>query len=449
MFNVDTLFLNDEYTVNVKVDYSLNYPISGVLKISSNKILLEVYGEMHDDSAYNYHEYFDSLKCTNFLNSTFRLLGVQLVSSHQARLSETRGSFNHMYEVKEILYNNGYIMDDIKFYDFSFQSEDIVKWIGNTKIQQTIIDNYYTKTLSNVDNTELMIDLEDFHLIIFYPITTYSNSPEQKAGINFSPVIRIQMKEESTFEVIKEKYQELLNLFYLLLGYDIKVSQVLLHSNYNNTISYYYNQDLDRKYDNYLFLHLGHNIRFEQNSRDSLPLSIFQNYFKLTQYQKRLFSYYRKYKRFDYSEENFLGFYRILENIMFSHEEITEEMKTLLLLEENRADLKEFYINKCKKLKDCIAYIKFLVFYHQLDTELKEDLRITKQNIRDMVKLRHDITHFNEYDVGSEQIREYAIFLEFLSTYSLLRLLDYPKEQFHNNIRFYANYHTIRKQDEV
>ena len=92
MFNVDTLFLDDEYTVDVKVNYSLNYSIAGILRISNKQILLEVFGETNSDNKYDYREYFDSLECTNYLNSTFKLLDVQLVSSHNSSLSQGRGS---------------------------------------------------------------------------------------------------------------------------------------------------------------------------------------------------------------------------------------------------------------------------------------------------------------------------------------------------------------------
>lgn len=449
MFNIDSLFLDDEYTVDVKVRYSLNYSIAGILRISNKQITLEVFGETNKNNKYEYKEYFENLECTNYLNSTFILLGVRLVSSHSSRLSHDRGSFYNRFEIKEILYNKNNIMKDIKFYELSFKSEDIIRWIGNTNLQQTIIDNYYNKTLSEIDTKEFIIDLEDSYLIVHYPITTYMNSAEQKAGIHFSPIVNIKMKEETTFEVLKEKYLELLNLFYLLTGYDIKVSQILLYSDNNDTTSYYYNQDLDRRNDRLIFLNLGHNLRFEEDNINRLPLNIFQNYFTLSSYEKRLFSYYKKYKLFDYGEENFLGFFRILENTMFDNEIFSEELAENLNKEETRENLKEHHINNCKnkKLKSpyCIAYIKLLVFYNMLDNELKEELKITKQNIRDIVKLRNDITHFNEYNVSIEKIKEYAVFLEFFSTYTLLSLLEYPKEQFHNNIRFYANYHMVKK----
>lgn len=448
MFNVDTLFLDDEYIINVKVMYSLNYVVAGILRISNKQILLDVFGETMHDNQYEYKEYFDSLECTNYLNSTFRLLGVQLISFNHSRLSQNRGSFYTKYEINELIYSNSQILKDVKFHGLSFESEDIVKWIGNTNLQQTIIDHYYTQTISEADTREFIIDLGSFYLIIYYPITTYSSSSNQKAGIAFSPVVNIQMKEESTFEVLKEKYQELLNLLYLLIGYDIKVSQTLLHSDNHSTFSYYYHQDLDRVHDRLIFIHLGHDIRFRQGRFDSLPLDVFQNYFKLTKYQKRLYSYYRKYKMFEYGEENFLGFFRILENTMFHNEQLSDEMRQILMTEESRDNLQERFINKCTKLKKCISYIQLLVFYHMLDSELKEDLNITKQDIRNIVKLRHDITHFNEYDVNIKKIKEYAIYVEFFATYALLSLVGYPRKQFHNNLRLYANYHKVTKKSD-
>jgi hypothetical protein len=40
-----------------------------------------------------------------------------------------------------------------------------------------------------------------------------------------------------------------------------------------------------------------------------MPLEIVQNYFMLSDYQKAMFSYYRKYKQFESGEEKLLGFF--------------------------------------------------------------------------------------------------------------------------------------------
>jgi predicted NAD-dependent protein-ADP-ribosyltransferase YbiA (DUF1768 family) len=448
MFNVKSLLLDDNYTLDVKVHYALNYFVSGILEISDKKIKLTIFGEAHKTYINNYQTHFEILECSNYLNSSFQLLNVQLTSSHNARLSDKRGSFYDVFEIEELLYSPAYVQKGMKYFGLSFQSQDIVKWLGNTQLQQAIIDNYYAKKLTEIDTREFLIDLGECYLEVNYPITTYINSSEQKAGITFPPVINIIRKEECSFEVLKKSYQELLQLFYLLLGYDIKVSQVSFYSENNNDISYFYKQDLDRRYDTYLFLYLGHNLRFGQNRCSTLPLEIFQNYFSLSSYEKRMFEYYRKYKIFTYGEENFLGFYRILENIMFNNEELTEEMKRDLLKQESRENLSEYHIQKCKKLKNCTAYIKLLVFYKTLDDTLKSQLDISKQDIRDIVNLRNDITHFNEYSVSNEKIERYAQFLEFFTTYALLMLLNYPKKEFSLNMKFYGNFHALQKKNE-
>lgn len=449
MFNVDTLYLYDKYTINAKVEYAENYYVSGILKIDTKKITLEIFSDRTDTSNYNCEQNIKKLKCTNYLNATFILYNLKLIYSNNAGLNDGISSFFYKYEVEELLYCKHPFSNSTNYYQLSFESEDISKWIGNTILQQEIVEHYHHHSTSTIDTKEFLIDLGKMYLVLHYPIKRYDNLPEQKAGINFTPVINIVMQQKTSFEELKGYFKELLNLLYLLIGYDIDISKVIFHSENNDDISYYYIKKLDRNSNSSVFINLGHNLRFPHVNE--LPLDIFKNYFSLSKYQKRLFSYHKKYKIFKADEESFLGFFRVLENTMFEDEICTNELAEQLILEENRDDLKMYHIEKCKgkkiKSQDCISYIKFLIFYNLLDNELKNNLRITKQDVREMIKLRNDITHFNEYDISDEKIKKYSIYLEFLSIYSLLRLLKYSKQHFNNNLRYYSKYHLIRKED--
>ena len=449
MFNVDTMYLDDVHTVDVKVEYAENHYVSGILKINTKKITLDIFSDRTDTSKHNYERNIKKLECTNYLNATFILHNAKLVYLHNAELGNGVSSFFNKYEIEEILYYKYPISNNIKYYQLSFKSDDISKWIGNTILQQEIIKAYHNHSTSTIDTKEFLIDLGGMYLTLHYPITRYDNSPKQKAGINFKPVINIVMQKETSFQELKQHFNDLLNLFYLLIGYDIDISKVIFHSDNNEDISYYYIKNLDRNSDRLIFINLGHNLRFP--NVDKLPLDVFKNYFSLSSYQKRLFSYHKKYKLFNAGEESFLGFFRILENTIFDDEVLTDTQAEKLTLEEGRNDLKGHHIKKCKGKKlnsqDCISYIKLLMFYDALDNELKDKIKITKEDIREIIKLRNNITHFNEYNISDKQIKEYAIYLEFLSTYSLLKLLDYPKQHFSNNIIFYANYHLIMKEN--
>jgi len=445
---MDKLVLNKEYSIDVKIDYSPNYWVSGILTISQVDIKLILYGETNKFSKYEYNESFEKLTCTNYSNTIFILLDVELCKSHHSRLDEQRGSFYDEYTIKEILFNNKHNLNINNFCQVSFKSNDLKEWIRHTKLQNDIITGYHSKKFNLINTTEISINIGNMYLTVFYPVKKYWSPSDYKAGINFSPVVNITFQNDVSFKYIRKIYYELLNLLYLLFGYDLNIEEVEVFT-INDSFSYYYKQKLDRTYENSQFIPLGHNLSYNQVNLLKTPLELFKKYFKLSDFEKQFYSNFKKYRQFKYGEEKLLGYFRILENIMFKEEVLTDKISSNLLNTETRNDLKSYHINKCKnkylKSQDCISYIKFIVYYNNLPSEIKTNLICTKDDIRKIVKLRHDITHFNEYNYEDTKIEEYIEFLEFLTIYALLKLIGFSDEHFINVKRFYPKNHLVYK----
>lgn len=457
MFNKDNLLLNKNYTIDVKIDYNLNYWVSGILTISQNEIKLVLYGETNENSKYEYNENFEQLTCTNYLNTVLVLINVNLTKSHHANLDQNRGSFYSEYIVEEIVFNKNHKTDISNFDKISFKSKDLKRWIGHTQLQNDITDAYFSKSINQVDTTEFSIAIGNMYLSIFYPISSYWSPSEYKAGLEFNPVVNIAFQEEVSFTYIRAIYQELLHLLYLLYGYDLNIEEVTLYTS-DDTFSYYYKQKLDRTNDRSHFIPLGHNLKFNDNNILETPLDIFKNFFQLDKYNKSFFYAFRKYKMFHYSEEQFLGYFRILENLMFKSDELfTEEflniyIENVNLSPDEKNKEKELLTGKLNPksvintpLKQRKEKIKFIIYHYNILKILPQNykLLIEFKDVESIVKLRNDITHFDNYTILQNDLEKYIDYLEFVTTYTLMKLIGFSDEHFTNVTRFYANTHRV------
>jgi hypothetical protein len=324
------------------------------------------------------------------------------------------------------------------------------KWIQSTNLQIEILDNYLLKDHKNIDLIELMIDVEDMYLFIHYPTTRYLDSSNNRAGIKFKPTMNLSFKQEVSFEYIRKKYFELLNLLYLVFGYDLNIDEINL-LNDESSFSYFYKQKLDRTYDKNVFIPLGHNLKFNNNIMET-PLSIFQNYFKLDDYKKSFFKVFRKYKMFHYTEDKFLGYFRILENLMFDKKEKFTESYMKIYLEninlsdeEKLEEKSKLEKNLDKSIIDRKEKIKFIVFHNKFINVVSDNykLKVNFTDVEEIVKLRNDISHFNDYKITQNNLEKYIDYLEILVNYVLLRLIGYSDESFLNNMIFYPYKHRI------
>ena len=92
-----------------------------------------------------------------------------------------------------------------------------------------------------------------------------------------------------------------------------------------------------------------------------------------------------------------------------------------------------------KLIKDRKEKIKFIVFHHKVLNVLSNNYKliVNSNDVEKIVKLRNDISHFNDYKITQNDLERYIDYLELLLNYVLLRLVGYGDESFLNNIRFY------------
>ncbi len=435
-----SLLLNDTYSLDVRVEYHEGIEVTGLLNITSSEVTLEIHGQIDSKISLPERYKIEMLRCTYNLSKNIQLYKLELIEGKTNYLQNNQTAFTKKYRVQELLYKNGYLHNDTSFQTLEIFSSDIVKWVGNTNKQQALIKNYGNNSKArdkDIKSNEMSIELRDCYLIVGYSATIYCDV--LSAGVFLTPKINILMKYESTLNEIKNVYKELMHFFYLLLGYDMDVEH-LNFGGHSDDISYFYKQKLDRKNTDNIFISLGKDVRFNQLGRKELSIEIFQEYSNLTQYQKLMFEYYRKYKMYHNNEEKLLGFFRILENIMF-YDELIDNRKKEFLKSKNLEPKKN-------KIRDCSSKIKFTLFYFEISVELKKILKFTSKELCDIVDLRNNIVHLNEYECSETILNTHISYLEFLTTYGLLKLVGYLEEDFVSNIRFYGDKREIVKYEE-
>lgn len=440
---ITNLSLLEKYELNIHIKFDNQKPIKGKLIINQDLIYLEI-----NNTNFNFDFNYENLICEYKHSYEIELIKLDYLKYQSDFYSNTK---DISYTVEKVLFKENNAKN--KYKKMIIKSKDINTWVGFTKLQRELGFEIKQRIFNQYKENFKFIDCNFFILNIFYEINTNQDTFNGKITYTYLPCIELDFKENLNFEEVEKIYFELLDLFYVLLGFDLNVEQIILKSeqeDYTNTY-FYYKKDYKAVQNNSVFVSLSNDL-FEQY-REELNLKIFQNYFKLNDYNKSFFKAFRKYKMFHYTEDKLLGYFRILENLMFDKNEIfteekldiyianitikeTEKIKEKQILLEGNQKIKKVID---KPIKDRKEIIKFVVFHNKVLNVLSNNykLKVNFIDIEKIVKLRNDISHFNEYNINQNDLEKFIDYLEFLVNYVLLKLIGYSDESFLNNLGFY------------
>jgi len=429
------LNLNKEYNLSVHLIINgISNPIRSQLKINQKLISLNIYNT-NEIFEFNY----DILTC-EYGNYKIDLFNAQSINTSSDFYSNTN---DFTFTVEYLLFKEWNAEENIN--KITIHSKDIGNWVGFTNLQRELGFDIYNRLFNSHNENFLTQECKNFIFKINYNIKTNQNTFEGKITYSYVPSFEIEFKEKILFQKAKKIYHDFLDFMYLFLGFNLNPNKLLFSSGNKelNNSYYFYKKTIDEYQNNSIYIALANDL-FEQY-RPKLNIEVLKNYFELNKYSKSFYKAFKKYKMFHYTEEKFLGYFKILENIMFEDEILTDEMKEILRKEENREKLSEFHIKKCKKLKskDCISYIRFIVFYKKLPIEIINKLILKKEDVKKIVDLRNDISHFNEYYVNENDLEKYIDFLELLVNLCLLKKIEYTEEEFISNLSFYPQNHRV------
>ncbi|RYA22201.1 hypothetical protein CRU96_14320 [Malaciobacter halophilus] len=444
-----SLFDSYELDVYIEIESNNNYPTKGNLTITQDSIQLKIY---NTSSQFNLN--YNKLTC-EYHNNKVELINLNPLKYSTDFYSRTK---DIIFEVEKLLFKE-YNTND--YYNrLIIKSKDINQWLGFTKLQHSLGFEIHDRLFNHHKELFKSIKCENFDFNIFYEIDTTQDVFNGITTYSYLPYIELEFKSDLSYEKTEKIYLELLDLFYLLLGFNLNVDKVILQSNiddrHNNTYLYY-KKNHKKENNKFIFIAFANNL-FEQYRKD-LNKELVYNYFKLNDYEKSFFNVFRKYKMFHYTEDKLLGYFRILENLMFDKNKLfTEELLEIYinnvdLSPENKLKQKNLLLhgnNKVKSvinkpLKDRKEKIKFIIFHHEFLNILPSSYNIIANfnDVNKIVKLRNDITHFNSYTVNQTDLEKYIDYLELLVTYTLLKDIGYDREHFIESLGFYPSRHKV------
>jgi len=439
---ITNLSLLEKYELDIHIKFDNQKPIKGKLFINQNLIYLEI-----NNTDFNFDLNYKNLICEYKHSHEIELVELNYSKYQSDFYSHTK---DIVYTVEKVLFKENNAKN--KYKKRIIKSEDINTWVGFTKLQRELGFEIKQRIFNQHKENFKFIDCNYFILNIFYEINTKQDTLNGKITYTYLPYIELDFKENLNFEEVEKIYFELLYLFYILLGFDLNVDQVILKSEQENCTNtyFYYKKDYKVVQKNSIFVSLSNDL-FEQY-REELNLQIFQNYFKLNDYNKSFFKAFRKYKNFHYTEDKLLGYFRILENLMFDKKEVFTEnymgiyLQNITSLGEEKLKEKsklEKVLNK--SIRDRKEMIKFVIFHNKVLDILSNNYKliVTFIDVEKIVKLRNDISHFNDYKIIQNDLEKYIDYLEFLVNYVLLKLIGYIDEKFINNLSFYTAKHRV------
>jgi hypothetical protein len=398
--------LRKTYQFNVEVAFTPKIFHLGTLKMSHKDITIQFSCEYAKyENEENFHRKYEEVFCQT-RDLYFKLFNLEMINASNGVFHDY--SYNHMYfratySVQYVICSESPLSLNYMVAGFSIYSKDINRWIGNTKKQEAILNNYESPDSNAIDLSEFSMELSSDCLFkCNYTTTVYHNSTEYMGGISYPPRIIISyLKQVSFSQIIKDLYH-LLDIFSFLIGENIVINDAKLtlcgsHSNIAKTYIYFRHGEKKHIKSNghVVFFPLGKDLRFRMDDVPEFPIKIFKTFFDLNDYKRRLIKQLLKARAMAIGEDKYLSIFRVAEKLSFR----------------NGHNTKDNMMRAYEYIKDFFP-----------DNFLND-------HVEKMVDLRNDISHANEYSVDDRTLQLYIGAVDVLATYLIMKKLLIIDEQ--------------------
>lgn len=441
MFNKDYLNLAENHEFNVIV-YDESQTFAGNLTLSPQKCVLRVMGEREPSKDF-FHSRTLQCRTHNFFFGLHELKST-LASSQVLKIKDGKTTifFEHEFIIGFIVYSKSHSDFNIKVQNFMVDTAILKNWIGYTTTQIKILEGMKNNS-KMIHSTEFKTIINNYgELSLSYNLTS---SWDSFSSINKSqPNLKFHFNSPADICTVYNEIKKLYVILAFLIGYDFDINQIKLTplNSYNSShIFLFFSKNYNTKQLDYTLFPLGHNLRFEHEF-PPLPLTLFDNYYNLTEEEFTIFLRYHGYNRLKSNEEKFLGFFRLLEKLTYeqksyvsdeSLDSIINKSKKYLL---NRLDGKSKDINTLLKRITRLNKSKYNtqtcieIFYNSLPTEFTKKLPSPKEHLAKICKLRNDMTHANHFFITEQELSEYTLSIQILLYLALLEKIGVNPQQF-------------------
>lgn len=439
----DELRLDETYAVDVSIESNGNN-FAGELSLSPNECTLVIRGDLFEGRSPDLGwEDVDTMTCRGF-DGTFYLYGLTLLAWGTRTLQrhpKVVGHFETRYRVSHVIYGRTHERELPPAFHVSVHSPSIAQWVGTTRVQDKIVAKYQSGTLFGNGSTpdiEFLQPISGLGAIsIGYAPSTQYSSEKFSMALKFAPVLGISFETPKDGAEAIHILSEVIALFSFLIGSHVVIDAINLvcrSSSYRPLSVYFARPQQDVERGDYPFFPLGANLRLDHLGLPELPLGVFERYFSIEDGERQLFFKYIRYRGLQNPEEQFLGFFRLLEKLCFQQESFLPEEKLTNLLVRAKPFFDRYFgdgrnvtkflgqVERWNKSKlntaGCIA--KFL---KTLPSSLRERWNFGSNDIQGICKLRNDLTHANTTEPDSHDVACKAKFIEALLVARLLIFL--------------------------
>ncbi|MFA0811028.1 HEPN domain-containing protein [Microbulbifer epialgicus] len=450
MGDIENLELNKEYIFAVRVHDGENR-FAGHLELSPEKVTLTVKGEVTEDRKCSFGlSDIDEVWCDAYTKS-YILKNLKAIRTESGVLEYNKnGFFEHVYEVAYLVYFTGIVYERQQFRGFSVDFEEAKSWIAHTNTQEKILKHYAEKKLFNdkgFDPTQFTTSLQGIgRIILKYNVSAYHSASDFSSGVHFPPSLHLLLSEEKPLDYLKELYDRLYNLMSFIIGNDISVTNLkiafntTMYSTMKASLYYPHTKYCHQRKSKYPLYPLGRDLRFDSFGYPEFDISSFGRFFSLDKDDSSKWKKYRKYRDMNSIEERFLGYFRLLESLVYkSKNYVDEEILNSLIDKFRPCVIKRFndkksvnsflrglprYNDSKYNTQKCIGD-----FYKTIPAEIREKWIFSNNDIGGICKLRNDITHANDYHESDSSLYKKSIFIETLLVFALYEKLGIPSDK--------------------
>lgn len=465
-FKLESIELSSSYDFTATVNDG-EHDFIAKLHFSPEKITVTIMGENYEGRCTSLGwNSIDKIVCRD-MNKTFILYDLVFIGGSSRMISsypQQIGFFESCFEVGYAIFSPSPISEKDLIANISICSTKIREWVGNTNKQEEILKAYSDKESIFEKRgllNEFAVQIENLgFLSVEYNVSIHHSSPDFSAGISFPPSLEIDFEHGKTTKEIMNQFMTVYTLFAFYIGNDFPIDEINL--SFDNTPFstkgnlYYPSKKIEPRYkNNYSLFPLGHGLRFDSLNLPSLPLDSIHNYFSLSEAERSYFEKYLKYKRMENPEEQFLGYFRILESLCFNTKNYLDEEILADICEKSKG----YLIKKFADKKNVTSFLKGIPrlnrskyntekciqdFYLKIPKIDSDTWTIKKKDIGEICKLRNDITHANNYYISSYDIVKKVKFIEILLVYALYNKLSVNLEVVAKIINRISGYHLIK-----
>lgn len=339
--------------------------------------------------------------------------------------------------------------------------------MGETKTQHEIISKFNGGTLfadGEIVPTEFEQRVDGLGLVVVrYATSMHFSASEFSAGVQFPPKLTILFDVDKTGVECIEVFNKLRDFLAVVVGRKISIQVVSLIPSrgysFNLPTLYFSEQKVSYNEERYAMFPLGCNSVRNEFGLPEFPLISINTYFTAPDEIRTYFKKYVKYRTLENPEEQFLGYFRLLEKLTSEKESFVDEIKLDFLLDRTTNFVARYFGNRsaAKKLLQQIRRTNtsklntascITKFMKELPVDLSDSWSLGKSDVEPICKLRNDLIHANEIEPDEKDIQISAKFIEVLLLIALFRAIGVQPQNMVLIVQRMHGYGWVMKRSE-